>query len=286
MYRILFLLGFPLIINAQTAFISGNDTICDNEDNASIKVDFTGTAPFTFVYSVNGVNINSIITQNTPYIINTKQEGLYLLEQFNDASSFGSISGSGLVTVLESPESVIHLPSDTLSILYPVANFVSKSIGNIVSWDWNFGDNTVSSFSSTVSHAYDSLGLYQASLIVMDVNGCPDTSTNNVYIEDEFWIFIPNSFTPNNEEPNNKFCIQYNGIRENTFIFKVFNSKGDLMFQSDNPLALECKTGAGWDGKYIQNNMPLPANIYVYEISFQDFQGWKHKEYGTITLIR
>ena len=149
------MLGFPLIINAQTAFISGNDTICDNEDNASIKVDFTGTAPFTFVYSVNGVNINAIITQNTPYISNTKQEGLYLLEQFNDASSFGSISGSGLVTVLESPESVIHLPSDTLSILYPVANFVSKSIGNIVNWDWNFGDNTVNLLSDFIRPQFD-----------------------------------------------------------------------------------------------------------------------------------
>ena len=286
MYKILFFFGFPLIINAQTAFISGNDTICDNEDNASIKVDFTGTAPFTFIYSVNGVNVNVIITQNSPYIINTKQEGLYLLEQFNDATSFGSVSGSGLVTVLESPKSVIHLVSDTLSILYPVANFVSKSIGDIVRWDWNFGDNTVNNFSSTVSHTYDSLGLYEASLIVMDVNGCSDTAINNVYIEDEFWIFIPNSFTPNNEEPNNKFCIEYNGIRENTFIFKVFNSQGDLMFQTDNPSALKCKIGGGWDGKYLQKDMPLPADIYAYEFYFQDFQGWKHQEYGTITLIR
>ena len=286
MYKILFFFGFPLIINAQTAFISGNDTICDNEDNASIKVDFTGTAPFTFIYSVNGVNVNVIITQNSPYIINTKQEGLYLLEQFNDATSFGSVSGSGLVTVLESPKSVIHLVSDTLSILYPVANFVSKSIGDIVRWDWNFGDNTINNFSSTVSHTYDSLGLYEASLIVMDVNGCSDTAINNVYIEDEFWIFIPNSFTPNNEEPNNKFCIEYNGIRENTFIFKVFNSQGDLMFQTDNPSALKCKIGGGWDGKYLQKDMPLPADIYAYEFYFQDFQGWKHQEYGTITLIR
>tara|TARA_B100000902_G_scaffold380353_1_gene415648 strand:- start:1135 stop:1995 length:861 start_codon:yes stop_codon:yes gene_type:complete len=286
MYKILFFFGFPLIINAQTAFISGNDTICDNEDNASIKVDFSGIAPFTFIYSVNGVNVNAIITQNSPYIINTKQEGLYLLEQFNDATSFGSVSGSGLVTVLESPKSVIHLVSDTLSILYPVANFVSKSIGDIVRWDWNFGDNTVNNFSSTVSHTYDSLGLYEASLIVMDVNGCSDTAINNVYIEDEFWIFIPNSFTPNNEEPNNKFCIEYNGIRENTFIFKVFNSQGDLMFQTDNPSALKCKIGGGWDGKYLQKDMPLPADIYAYEFYFQDFQGWKHQEYGTITLIR
>ena len=286
MYKILFFFGFPLIINAQTAFISGNDTICDNEDNASVKVDFSGIAPFTFIYSVNGVNVNAIITQNSPYIINTKQEGLYLLEQFNDATSFGSVSGSGLVTVLESPKSVIHLVSDTLSILYPVANFVSKSIGDIVRWDWNFGDNTINNFSSTVSHTYDSLGLYEASLIVMDVNGCSDTAINNVYIEDEFWIFIPNSFTPNNEEPNNKFCIEYNGIRENTFIFKVFNSQGDLMFQTDNPSALKCKIGGGWDGKYLQKDMPLPADIYAYEFYFQDFQGWKHQEYGTITLIR
>lgn len=286
MKKIFLCLIFPFVTNAQTAFISGNDTICDNGDAATVKVDFSGTPPFTFIYSVNGNNANSIITQNTPYNINTKQEGVYVLEQFNDAVGFGTVSGAGLVTVLESPTAIIHLASDTLSIIYPIANFVSQSFGNIVSWDWNFGDNTTNEFFSRVSHSYDSLGVYQASLIVVDDNGCSDTAIHNVCVKNEFWIYIPNSFTPDNEEPNNKFCIEYNGIRENTFLLKVFNSQGDLMFQSTNSSGLRCSTGGGWDGKYIDNNMDLPSDTYAYDIYFQDFEGWKHQEYGIINLVR
>ena len=56
-----------------------------------------------------------------------------------------------------------------------------------------------------------------------------------LWVRDEFWIYIPNSFTPDDDMVNDKFCIEYSGIRENTFLFKVFNSQGDLMFQLTNP---------------------------------------------------
>ena len=277
------------MMNAQTAFISGNDTICDNGDEATIKVDFTGVAPFTFIYSLDGNNSSSITTQDSPYYINTKQEGSYVLEQFNDAANFGSFSGSALVVVLESPTAIIHIESDTLPIIYPVANFISQSIpvDVIISWQWDFGDNTNNEFIMNPTHSYkDSSAVYQASLIVTDANGCSDTILNNIWVRDEFWIYIPDSFTPDYDGYNDKFCIEYSGIRGNTFLFKVFNSKGDLMFQSTNILDLRCSIDGGWDGKHLEHNNGLPLDTYAYEIYFQDFEGWKHQEYGTIILIR
>ena len=62
-------LCIPLFLNAQTAFISGNDTICDNANKATVMVDFSGSAPFTFIYSVNGINQPSITTTVNPYVI-------------------------------------------------------------------------------------------------------------------------------------------------------------------------------------------------------------------------
>jgi len=110
-------------MGAQTAFISGNDTICDNGLGAIVKVDFTGTAPFTFVYSINGVNKSPITTQNISYLINTKTAGTFTLVSYNDAVAVGSVSGSAIITVLESPTAIIHLDSDTLSTIYPVGCF-------------------------------------------------------------------------------------------------------------------------------------------------------------------
>ena len=291
MKKVLIFLIAPFVISAQSAFISGNDTICDNGSPAVVKIDFNGTAPFNFVYAINGVNQPPHKpTTTTPYFINTSIPGTYTLTYFSDttsSSSADSVDGSALVTILESPTAIIHLESDTLSIINPVANFVSsQSIGDIVSWNWNFGDNTTNESSPNVSYSYNSLGIYQASLIVIGSNGCSDTAINNIWIRNEFWIYIPNSFTPDYDMVNDKFCIEYNGIRENTFLFKVFNSQGDLMFQSTNPSELRCSTGGGWNGKYLDENIDLPLDTYAYDIYFQDFEGWKHQEYGTINLVR
>ena len=174
MFRRLFSLVFfaPVILNAQTAFITGNDTICDNASKAIVTVEFTGNPPFTFSYSINGVNQSSITTQNTSYLISTPIPGVYALQNFNDAISVGTISGSAIVTVLKSPTAIIHLASDSLSVIYPIANFVSQSIGNIISWDWNCGDNTSNINTEDASCLYSSnSAIYQAVLIIQDING-------------------------------------------------------------------------------------------------------------------
>ena len=45
-----------LTLSKVTAFIAGNDTICENVTNsANVSVSFTGNSPFTFSYAIDGV---------------------------------------------------------------------------------------------------------------------------------------------------------------------------------------------------------------------------------------
>ena len=295
MFRSLFflILTFPFLLNAQIAFISGNDTICDNGQDATVKIDFLGNPPFTFVYAIDGVDqpkISGIIV--TSLSIPTKQAGVYTLESFNDVISAGITNGSAFVTVNLSPTALIHLKSDTLSVLNSVANFSSQSAGDIVAWSWSFGDNTVNVSVENPSHVFplddDGLGipsLYQTALIITDNNGCSDTTVKQIWVQEEYWMYIPSAFTPNDDLINDKFCIEYHAIRENTFLFNVYNQQSDLMFQLTNPEELKCSDG-GWDGTHYKTKKALPSDTYIYEIYFQDFEGWKHKEYGTIVLVR
>ena len=283
-----------MLINAQVAFISGNDTICENANPAVVKIDFLSTnPPYTFEYVINGISQNSITTQNTPYLIKTKQEGVYTLKSFNDAFSVGQTNGSALVTVRQPPIAIIHLLTDTLSVFFPKTKFVSKSIGDIVQQVWNFGDNTGNFTINNPEHIFptDANGMgivaqYQAVLIVEDENSCFDTTVHQIWVQEEYCLFIPTSFTPDNDKINDKFCVEYHAIRENTFLFKVYNVQGDLMFQSNNPQELKCSMHGGWDGIHYKTQKELPSDTYVYELYFQDFEGWKHKEYGTIVLVR
>ena len=269
------------------AFISGNDTICDNEENpAEVSVSFSGLSPFTFVYKHNGIEQDPIPTDLNPYIITTNEQGVYELISFSDATEIGGISGQAFVTVLPSPNAAFHLTdSDTLNILDATTEFIDDSEGNIVSWEWNFGDNTAYDYTELPTHTFpETPSVYTVSLVVTDENSCKSTTSRNITIQDKYWIYIPNSFTPDFDQINDKFCISYNGIREETFNFIVYDRVSTVVYSTTNIYDLDCNNG--WDGKHQTTGEDLPMGMYVYEVYFQDFEGWKNQDYGNIYIIR
>ena len=276
-----------------TAFIYGNDTICDNEGIlADVNISFNGgVAPYTFTYSIDGIVHPPITTSLNPYVISTDYPGVYQLNDFNDANEIGWVSGSALVTICQGPEALFSMISDTLSIIYPTTTFTDLSISGtypILSWNWDFGDNTFSSQDQHPTHTFDDTpGVYEVSLILLDELGCSDTTFRNIWIEDKYWMYIPNSFTPDNDKINDLFCISYNGVRIQTFNFTVYNRVSEIVYSTNNLSDLECFLDEnGWGGHHQDTGNDLPTGMYLYEIYYQDFEGWKHQDYGTIYIIR
>ena len=281
-----------LVTVELNAFIFGNDTICDNAKAAKVNVDFKGgDPPFTFVYAIDGISQPSIKTTLNPYIINTKKEGVYTLLSFSDTLSGGRVLGSALVTVLEAPIANFEAQADSMTILYTTTKMFDKSIEGdttISSWNWNFGDNTPLSNEFNPFHTYaESIGFYQVNLIINDNNGCSDTTFKQVQIRDDYWMYIPNSFTPDLDGINDVFCIQFHGVREETFYFNVYDRFSALVYATANIKDLECELSSnGWDGKHQVTGNDLPIGSYIYEIYFKDCDGWKHQESGQIIIVR
>ena len=234
----------------------------------------------------------SITTTINPYIINTKLEGNYALTYFSDNNTIGNTKGQALVTILPSPVANFDPQPDSMTILFTTTQLIDKSVGNIINWQWDFGDNTLPDFSENPYHTYgDSLAMYQVSLIIQDGNGCIDTTFKHIQVTDDYWIYIPNSFTPDLDGVNDNFCISYHGIRENTFTFNVYSRFSELVYSTNNINDLKCmysggKLINGWNGKHQISGKELPLGSYVYEIYYQDFEGWKHQETSEINIIR
>ena len=275
-----------LNLSSSSAFISGNDTICQNsQSEASVIVSFSGISPFTFSYAIDDIIQTSITTSINPYQINTKIKGKYTLFSYNDAEEFGNMSGEALVTILSPPVAQFNAQPDSLTILYTSTQLIDKSLGEVNDWSWNFGDNSTNSNSQNPFHSYtDSLAVYQISLIIKDNQGCSDTAQKFIMVHDDYWIYIPNSFTPDRDGINDKFCLQYNGIREATFIFNVFDRFSNLVYSSNSIKELSCEKG--WDGTHYQTNNDLPMGVYIYQIYYQDFEGWKHQETSELIITR
>jgi gliding motility-associated-like protein len=272
------------------AFISGNDSICSNSINqAEVKISFSaGIEPYTFVYAINGVNQPSSLTTINPYIIYTSNPGIYTLTSFSDANEIGYTSGSAIVTIKEAPEALFITLTDTLSFLYPSLQLNDISDGNIVTWDWDFGDNTSNEFIHNPYHTYkDSIGIYQISMIVTDDLGCSDTARKQIWIADEYWMYIPNAFTPDHDGVNDVFCLQHHGVREETFNFNIYDRFSNLVYATDKIEKLECFLNSnGWNGTHYKTGNDLPMGTYIYEVYFQDFEGWKHQEQGHLFIVR
>ena len=278
--------SITLHLSTISAFISGDDTICENDyDAAKVNVAFSGSSPFTFNFTINGVLQPSITTTINPYIIYTKAAGNYSLVSYNDANEFGSTNGQAIVTVLKPPNAEFDVQPDSTTILFPNAQMIDRSLGNIFSWEWDFGDNTSNKYIQNPFHSYiDSIGIYQISLIIYDENECSDTAQNFITITDEYWIYIPNSFSPDNDGVNDKFCLSHNGIRQGTFKFNVFDRFSNLVFATDNINDLSCENG--WKGTHYKTDNELPMGAYIYQIYYQDLEGWKYQEASKLMIVR
>jgi len=275
-----------LNLTTITAGIYGNDTLCSNDGKyAELYVYFTGISPYIFTYALNGVIQDSIRTSDNPYIIPASEDGLYVLNYFRDANENGVTSGEAKVTVLNAPVADFEARPDSMTILYTTTQMEDKSIGDIVNWEWYFGDNTGIDYSPNPFHTYkDSVGFYEVTLIVEDVMGCADTTFKHILITDDYWVYIPNSFSPDLDGKNDKFCIAYHGIREATFNFNIYDRYSNLVYSTNNIQDLICKNG--WDGKHQSTGVDLPMGTYIYSIYYQDFQGWKHQDISEILIVR
>lgn len=97
----------------------------------------------------------------------------------------GSIGCEDTVSkVVKISRPVSKFTADETSIDCPPlhVNFVDQSTTNIVSWAWEFGDNTTASILQNPKHTYVMPGGFAVALTVVDEFGCEDTHVEDPFI--------------------------------------------------------------------------------------------------------
>ncbi len=106
-----------------------------------------------------------------------------------------------------------------------------------------------------------------------DDNGC--SATDSVHIYYDPIIYVPNTFTPNDDEFNASFLAV--GGNVNTFEMLIFNRWGELVFTSTD-------IEVGWDATYEGHN--CQDGTYVWKIKLTDFDGKAYEYIGHVNLLR
>ena len=118
---------------------------------------------------------------------------------------------------------------------------------------------------------YDTSGGYTYTTV--DANGC-DSIANLVLTILDMTVFIPNTFTPNDDNINEKFRASYANVQD--YEMWIYSRWGQLLFYSN-------KAEYGWDGTY--KNRMCQHGVYGWKVKYSCNEEPFIKK-GYLTLIR
>ena len=160
-------------------------------------------------------------------------------------------------------------------MINPNVSFTDLSIDPVF-WSWNFGDGEIS-MDQNPNHMYSDTGTYIVQLIVHNSKMCYDTIYKPIRIKDEFAIYFPNTFTPNDDGVNEQFKPLAVGVAE--FKMLIFDRWGLVIYSTSE---LE----KGWNGNMAGTGKECQMDTYVYMAIATGENGKKKEFIGHVNLVR
>lgn len=121
-------------------------------------------------------------------------------------------------------------------------------------------------------------GTYTLQLNVFAHNGCLQQITREIMLRDELFIFVPNSFTPDNDGINDIFLPSLSYDPE-LYELKIFNRWGQLVFESQD-------YEKPWLGEMLEGEYYNQISTYHWVLKVKGFKPEIIEKQGVISLIR
>lgn len=219
------------------------------------------------------VGNSSGITSVAPSVDYT-QEGTYNVSVIAVGSEGGcsdTVSVTDMITVHPTPQASFSFsPSEEITMLDPRVSFTNTSV-DAIDYAWYFGDGN-SSNGISPTHTFTETGIYGIQLHAYN-NGCEDVAMAEVRVHPETFIYIPNSFTPNNDGINDTFKPEGVGVKSYSLV--IHDRWGKEMFQTSN-------WEQSWNGTFLGKR--VPQGVYVYRVEISDVRDLAHQYMGSITI--
>ena len=245
------------------------DGICANTPSQLMNTSIVGTGDIVSSIWYLG---NGDILNGDSFLYTYTASGDYYTQLFV-TSNYGCLDSIGKwYSIYNPPIASFTYNPFTASTLQPEMNFVTTT-SNFISSFWDFDDSTYSNLPDPL-HEFEGPGIHNVMLMVADSNQCIDSIIQSITIYYDFVLFVPNTFTPDQDGVNDKFGPK--GIRMekyNSYQFTVFNRWGEKVFNTE-------KVSEQWDGV---NGL---TGIYNWVIEIIDELGAVRRKVGEVMLIK
>ena len=247
-----------IIVNQLPILSMTLNDIC--ESNPSFILDQAN--PTGGTYYINDIQMSLFDTDSLP-------TGDYIIRyEYLDPVTSCNNTTEGIISLLPSPTASFVLGPQPTDLDDPNIRFfnTSEDFTNLI---WNVGNDQTIEDETDFIYTYTDTGTYIAQLIIINEYNCSDTISKKLIINPVYSIFIPTSFTPNDDNMNEVFEPIINAAQ--SYIMKIYDRWGGIIYQGENQ---------GWDGKN------APSGQYHYSIEVIDYKNKIEKEVGQVTLIK
>lgn len=237
-------------------------------------VNFSGNAMNTsyhyawdFGNGLSGYAPNPVISYDVP--------GTYTVTLIATNNTGCADTATGTVEIYPVPVSNFNLSYGTGPYLIEVSELTiqNQSYG-ATTYSWDFGNGFISDQFEPV-YQYEQPGNYTITLLVTNQWGCTDYSQREMEVKLPEGLYIPNAFTPDNDDINDNFSAGLDNITELNIM--IFNRWGELIYKSNSP-------AFKWDGTF--KNNPVQQGAYVWVVRAKGIHGRTFDMTGSVTLIR
>jgi len=173
------------------------------------------------------------------------------------------------VQLVVTPSPDVEIKGDSLRCYYETK--VLEATPGFTKYQW-----LTSPFDTTPIIEVDTTGIFV--LEVTNLEGCTTKVAHKISLFCQPEVYIPNSFTPDNDGKNDLFGVITYNVQE--FHIDIFNRIGRKVFESDDPFAM-------WDGTF--NNHKLEGGQYVYVFKYKTMTNrgiYEDSKSGSFFMIR
>lgn len=237
----------------------------------------TPTASLAYWDFGNGESVNGPLSTVSCY----NKAGTFTINAV--VSDINGCLGSATWTATVHPKPVAdfnHAPIKPIINIDGDVTFTDASWGaNIVEWNWFFMNTAqYTSVLQNPTFGYTEPGTYVVALVVKSDNGCLDTLLRPLVVGEDYGLYVPNAFTPNNDGWNDGFQPKGFGIVK--YELQIFDRWGEIVFQTK-------EFTEAWNGTFQGRGSKIcKEDVYTWLINVTNVFGKSHELKGHVTLIR
>ena len=265
---------------------------------SAVPDEYEKCVPSTFEFTNTSTNGGEIATTYWDFLV----APYYILETGNDSTSmyFTGIGNYDLAMTVTSiygcvyqdtlediilvkpvPTADFNFSSNPATIFETTVTMQDKSSSDVIEWTWDspFSTPTASNLTNPkFSFPEGEVGTYPVTLFVETELGCTDSVTYMMNVVQDVLFYAPNTFTPDDDEFNQTWKAEIDGIDEFNFELIIFNRWGQIIWESHDP-------NVGWDGTYNGKIVQDGAYAWVARVGVP-YNDDKLEFSGSINLIR